>query len=630
MTSSPRSGARRRTLFTGALLAAAVTVALATRSESPVAQLVDMAKMVRGYPERSRRASAGVDEQAFVRLAASQVGYGPWMQKRFTSPRPFTSFTVVDQQDGSAAFRGRTPMREVHTDVLGAIKTVWLGDFSALHTPGRYQIVADNGMVSHPFDIGTTVFDPAVRSVQRALYFQRAFTAIESRYAEGPWTHGSDADRAPAGVRQGWHDAGDFSIYNAQTTASLFWLLEAYNDFSPAADDTNIPESGNGIPDMLDEARWALEWMLSVQDATGGFRNTTCMEHYGPYGTNTHDDRTAPEPIGRYKAGEVGTIPTGRAVGTLAYAASVFRTFDRPFADRSLAAARLGWQYLEARPGQHTDGPSCPASRQDGDAEAGRHVRLYAAAGLLLATGDDRFRAAFDTYDGALSNDASTFRPNVYAALVYLRAPNGDPARKDAIRRRLDEQAETMRADAARHPFEWSGRYFWGSVNAGFERAGGFGAKRCLADPGGAAADCEAVAANVHYALGRNLYQLAYVNGLPGVTRAHTRAFHHWLAALNATPFLFPGLVAGGPNANPEPQDISIPYARPVPVWGYWGDPAMPRDGSTAMDGRYTDNDSWSTNEIDVVWQAAALYNLYFVQWLANLGPAAGTPPSSR
>ena len=44
----------------------------------------------------------------------------------------------------------------------------------------------------------------------------------------------------------------------------------------------------------------------------------------------------------------------------------------------------------------------------------------------------------------------------------------------------------------------------------------------------------------------------------------------------------------------------------------------MPRDASTPMDGRYTDNDSWSTNEIDVVWQAAALYNLYFAQWLAG------------
>jgi len=122
----------------------------------------------------------------------------------------------------------------------------------------------------------------------------------------------------------------------------------------------------------------------------------------------------------------------------------------------------------------------------------------------------------------------------------------------------------------------------------------------------------------VHYALGRNIFQLSYVSGLPGVTKARTRAFHHWLATLNASPFLFPGLVAGGPNDKPEAYDISIPRARPIPVWGYWGDPGMPRDEATPLDARFTDNDSFSTNEIDIVWQAAALYNLYFAQWLAR------------
>ena len=173
-------------------------------------------------------------------------------------------------------------------------------------------------------------------------------------------------------------------------------------------------------------------------------------------------------------------------------------------------------------------------------------------------------------------------------------------------------------------------------MNAGFERAGGFAVRRCLADPRRASADCDAAASNVHYALGRNLYQLSYINGLPGVTNSRASAFHQWLASLNATPFLFPGMVAGGPNATPEPNDGSVPHARPRSVWGYWGDPAMPRDASTPMDGRYTDNDSWSTNESDVVWQAAALYNLYFAQWLSHQGSSrtntstVSTTPADR
>ena len=142
--------------------------------------------------------------------------------------------------------------------------------------------------------------------------------------------------------------------------------------------------------------------------------------------------------------------------------------------------------------------------------------------------------------------------------------------------------------------------------------------KACLEDPAANAADCDQALANVHYALGRNLLQRCYVSGLAGTTRSQTSVFHHWLAALRATPHDFPGMVAGGPNAAPDPNDVSRPGAWPIPVWGYWGDPAFPRDGSTPLDGRYTDNDSWSTNEVSVDWQGSTLYGLYFAQWAAR------------
>ena len=109
------------------------------------------------------------------------------------------------------------------------------------------------------------------------------------------------------------------------------------------------------------------------------------------------------------------------------------------------------------------------------------------------------------------------------------------------------------------------------------------------------------------------------------MTQGRRRAFHHWLATLNATPYLFPGMVAGGPSETPRPDDGSRPRARPRAVWGYWGDPAMPRDSATPIDGRYTDNDSWSTNEIDIGWQAVTLYNLYFGQWFSRRDRIADT-----
>jgi endoglucanase len=608
-----------------ATVAALLAVALSPLLRTPLKQAVNG---LRGYPAWRQRAALGPEAPPFSGLAASQVGYGPFMVKQFSSPKRFGSFQVVSDS-GEVVFQGGPPMREIPTDTLGAIRSVWVGDFTPLRAAGRYRVVADDGTSSYPFDVGPGVFDAPVRAVQRAFYYQRAFTEIGAAHAQGPWIHPSDAALAPPGVVKGWHDAGDFSLYSASTNSALFWLLSAAADFSPREDDTGIPESGNGVPDLLDEARWGLEWLLSVQDPSGGFHNTTCQERYGPYGTNWLE-RMSP-----YRAGEVGTIATARAVGTLAFASVLFRPYDAAFAERSLEAARSGYSFLRDRPDENSDGPTCPAMRQNNDPSVGRDVRMYAAAGLLLATGDAAFRADFEANYQPVQNDPSYLRSNVYAALLYLRASTGDPERQRAIRQDLRRRAGEVRADGERHPFGWAGRTFWGSIAAGFQRTAGFSAQFCLQDPVGSAADCEQVLANVHHALGRNYQQIVYVSGLPGVTHGRTHGFHQWLAALNATPYLFPGLVAGGPIAAPEPDDIAMPYGRPIPTWGYWGDPAMPRNASTPLEARYTDNDSYSTNELDIDWQGVTLYNLYLARWWATGAsaaaraalPAAPSPP---
>jgi endoglucanase len=597
-----------------AALAALLVVVRGPTLPTPLKEALDG---LRGYPAWRERAALGPEAPPFGVLAASQIGYGPFMVKQFSSPRHFASFQVVSAS-GEVAFRGGPPVREVPTDGLGAIRIVWVGDFTPLRAVGRYHIVTNDGISSYPFDIGPVVFDSTVRAVERAFYYQRAFTEIDAEHAQGPWVHASDAGLAPPGVVKGWHDAGDFSLYSASTNSALFWMLSAVADFAPREDDTGIPESGNGVPDLLDEARWGLEWLLSVQEPGGGFRNAICQERYGPYGTNR------PERMPPYRAGEVGTIATGRAVGTLAFASVLYRPYDAAFAERSLDAAKAGYRFLRDRPAENSDGPTCPAMRQDGDPNIGRDVRMYAAAGLLLATGDRSLRMDFDKNYQPLHNDPSYERSNVYAALLYLRASAGDPERQRAIRRELRSRADEVRFDGVRHPFQWAGRTFWGSIAGGFQRTAGFSAQACLEDPIESAADCEQVLANVHHALGRNYQLMAYVSGLPGVTRGRMHAFHHWLAALDAKPFLFPGLVAGGPIAAPEPGDVAVPHGRPIPIWGYWGDPAMPRGASTPLEGRYTDNDSWSTNELDVDWQGVTLYNLYLARWLA--ADARATP----
>lgn len=593
-------------------IAAAASVLGAWLNGGSVGSVRSAAVRVLSAPVERVRAVSGPRLHPFTHLAASQVGYAASARKAFSSHRPFESFTIVEHDTGRVVWTGGAPVRRLDTSGPGWGTTVWMGEFTPLAAPGRYVILADNGLTSHPFSVGPDIFDAAVRAVQRSFYYQRAFTPISARHAEGPWIHGDDAALAPAGVRGGWHDAGDYSLYNMTAAASVFWLLEAYSDFSPTADDTNIPESGNGVPDLLDEVRWELEWLLSTEDGGGGFRNATCLDAYGPYGSNPL------ERVARYRHGEVGTIATARAVGVLAYASVVFAPFDGAFSDALRTAANRGWRYLEARRDEHSDGPTCPAFRQDGQVRAGRAARAFAAAGLLLASGSGEFIDAFEsTFDG-LDGDPTAYAFTAYAALLYLRAPAADPARRTAISATVRGLAERAYADGQAHPFEWSGRYTWGSVAAGFERVGGYSVKRCLLNPTQETRHCQQALANLDYAFGRNSFQFAYVSGIPGVTRGRQRSFHHWLATLQATPYVFPGMVAGGPNEAPESADGSRPLARPMSIWGYWGDPSMPRNASTPIDQRYTDNDSYSTNELDINWQAPTLYVLYFGQWLAR------------
>jgi endoglucanase len=594
-----------------AIVAGVAALALATT----VAGLARWAaKAALGYRNSRARAALRTGEPPFAHLAASQVGYGPSMRKQFSAPRPFASFRVLSEPGGAVAFAGGSPVGKLQAP-LGSIDAVWIGDFTPLAAPGRYRIVLDDDAASFSFQVGPDVFDPAVRAVQRSFYFQRAFTAVDAAHAEGPWVHGSDAGKAPDRVKMGWHDAGDYSIYSATLNKALFWLLETYADFAPAADDTNIPESGNGVPDLLDEARWGLTWLLSVQDGSGGFRNTTCLDHYGAYGTNP------PEGVAPYRDGEVGTIATARAVGSLAYASTLFRRFDAAFAERCLEAARKGHAWLRERWNENSDGPTCPAYRVDGNAEIGKQARMFAAAGMLLATSEARFADEFEESYVELDYEPVYSHLHGLAAQLYLRAAAGTPARKAAIRERVREFARRARDDGERHPFQLTSHADWGSIGAGFTRTALYSIRRCLEDRE-AAGDCEQALANVHYALGRNLLQLCYVSGLPGVTRGRVHAFHHWLASLQAQPYCYPGMVAGGPNARPEPNDVSWAAASPLPIWGYFGDPAFPRDESTPADGRYTDNDSWSTNEVAVEWQASALYSLHFARWMAKGRPA--------
>ncbi|MBI5472052.1 MAG: glycoside hydrolase family 9 protein [Ignavibacteriae bacterium] len=561
------------------------------------------------------------------KISASQLGFLPNSKKQFSSPVQFSSFSIMKISDNSVAYAGGTPVRSVSSQLIGG-NTVWIGDFSSLTTPGRYKIVAA-GKESYPFDIRSDVFDQAARAAQRFFYFQRAFTAIENPYAEGPWVHASDASKAPAGVVRGWHDAGDLTVYNATMTQAIFWLLEAWSDFKPLADNTNIPESGNGIPDLLDETRWGLEWILSMQEPNGGIWACATAgngTNIYPYGT------TFPHTVAPY----VKTVPpstqvTAKGVAVLGYAAGVFRSYDAAFANRCLDAARRGWAWIAANPNQTYDGQPWGTGTtfnmyaQGADQALLKTNKMWAAAGLLYATGEAQFEAAFQSHYEPIGYISSYSKSEAFAASLYLRIPIGaNASTQNSIKQRIFQMADAVRTDASSHPYQFATYYYWGCNSNALHRTGQFSWRAYTLDST-RLADRDQGLANLDYLFGRNYLNQVYVSGINGVSKPRQRGFHMWMKALNASTWHFPGALAGGPNQAPDGNDISYPGNQPFPTWGYWGDPANPRSGNTPIDGRFTDNDSWCSNEVVVSWNAALVYNLYAAKFVSG----SGTPTSA-
>ena len=160
--------------------------------------------------------------------------------------------------------------------------TIYTGDFSSFIQPGKYYITDDEGNKSSAFEISDTVFNDVVRKSLKGFYFQRCGMELESTFAgqySHPACHINDGTFHPTTGESGkmdetggWHDAGDYGKYIVNAGITTGTLLMAYDFFHEkfGYDDSNIPESGNKIPDILDEIKYELDWFFKMQRDDGG------------------------------------------------------------------------------------------------------------------------------------------------------------------------------------------------------------------------------------------------------------------------------------------------------------------------------------------------------------------------
>lgn len=356
---------------------------------------------------------------------------------------------LINVNTGNVAYEVEPVLKSANYFLSG--EDVYEFDFSAFMTPGTYKVRVPGVGESYEFEISNDAFNDAIYHTSRYLYYARSGTAIETPYAEErfarPISHmyteagnlvdgafhpsvassslyidevtcptvsvsngGSCPEESYKDVSGGWYDAGDYGKYTSTAVPSVWRLLIGYQ-LSPNSfddDNANVPESGNGIPDVLDEAKWELDWLLKMQADDGGVYNKLVANTWEYGGPDTTD-------LGSYPVRYImarDTLNTAATVGIFAMASRVWEDIDPTYAATLLSRAELGWEFLEdhptrepvggfKNPANHNSGPYPDSDESD--------ERSWAAMELYNATGEAKYKDYFELYGYTGSDISGTF-----------------------------------------------------------------------------------------------------------------------------------------------------------------------------------------------------------------------------
>ncbi len=222
-------------------------------------------------------------DQKIAILSDPQSGYNA-----SDSYTPHSTIVVKDSRTFNVVFSGAPVAWNTGATHSMSGDKVWRFDFSALTTPGTYHIAdGNNGQIrSEDFEIRNDIYDEVMKTAFKSFYYQRCGSAKIIPYALEGYTDGichsqdvtarfiNDENNSSLfkNMSGGWHDAGDYNKYINFAHKPLIDMLFAYeiNPQAWASDDLGIPESGNGIPDLLDEIKFELDWFMKMQATDGG------------------------------------------------------------------------------------------------------------------------------------------------------------------------------------------------------------------------------------------------------------------------------------------------------------------------------------------------------------------------
>lgn len=509
----------------------------------------------------------------------------------------------------------------------------WWFDFSSLVQPGSYYVLDPVSQErSAPFRIADDVYTEVMKAAGRMFFYNRCNQEKKPPFADPKWTDNeaflqdarcrnvkqpSDAT-LEKDMRGGWFDAGDYNKYVTFTYSTLHNLLSAYEE-NPGAftDSWNIPESGNGIPDILDETIWELDWLIRMVNPDGtvhlkmGSRSYSDNEHYPP-SINTDTRYYAP----------TCTSASIAVSSIFAHAALVFKAFSglSAYADNLSALAVKTWNFVypfleSGNLDENCDDGAVTSGDADWDKKTQKSNALTSAVYLLELTNTATYNQYITNHlrdaDCVSNNNWDNYSLNLEDALLrYTRLPQAIVANVSSIR----GSATTALSNNYNYYFGFTTRdlyrtyvpawcYHWGSnipisTMAILNRV--IAAYRL--QPADSANYLRKAAEQLHFFHGVNPLGLVFLTNMYayGGDRCTNEIYHTWFAhgsdwdnALTSRYGPPPGYMPGGPNVN---------YAVNTSLRPPYGQPAQKSylDFNTG----WPDN-SWEITEPAIYYQAA-------------------------
>ncbi|MEU4690606.1 glycoside hydrolase family 9 protein [Actinoplanes sp. NPDC023714] len=533
-------------------------------------------------------------------IAVNQVGYlssGPKRATLVTDAVAALPWRLADGA-GRTVASGTTEPRGVDVSSGQNVHTI---DFGACEQAGAGFTVTAGGATSRPFAIGADLYGPLRADALKFYYCQRSGIEIREDLRPGygrPAGHLDDRD-VPCGpgagdyrldVRGGWYDAGDQGKYVVNGGITVWQLLHAF-EHRRGLDELvlDLPESGNGVPDLLNEVRWELDFLLRMQAPGGLVHHKMHDEQWTPLPTLPHLD---PQPR---LLRPVSTAATLNLAAVAAQGARIFHKYDADYAERLLTAARTAFAAAGANPSLYAPAEDTIGGGPYNDDDV-RDEFYWAAAELFLTTGEQRFA---DAVLASPLHTADVFGPYAFdwaatAAAARLALAFTDlPGVRASVIAGADRYLDIQKAHPYAVAYAPPGNHWdWGSSSMVLNN---LVVVATAYDLTGDTRYRDGVLEGFDYILGRNALNLSYVTGYGTdfAKNQHSRWYAHQIDP--ALPHPPDGTLAGGPNSGLQDEVAQAKLSGRVGQFCY-----------------IDDIQSWSTNELAINWNAALAWTAAF------------------